>query len=109
MPKRKTKKSKSCPSGRKYASGKKKGRCVPKKVKAGKRKSWCYAKTRDQAIKRLDLYNKRAASLVIARAKRLEKKAEAAATQAVTWGKKTEAGAFWGLGRVSRRRRRHRR
>jgi len=103
--KRKTKARASCPSGRAYASGKKKGRCVPK----GKRHSWCYAKSRDEAIKRLDLYNKRSAQLVVARAKRLEKKAAAAATQAASWGKKTEAEAFWGLGRLGRRRRRRRR
>jgi hypothetical protein len=111
----KTVKKASCASNRAFAGGKKKGRCVPKGgLKATTKKSTraCYAKTRDQAIINLELYDKRKKSIAAARAKKLEKQHDAlVGTQP---GPEAHgeghfpSGPFEGLGRRRRRRSRRR-
>lgn len=106
-------KVKSCPSGKAYAGGKKKGTCVPSKP--GK---WCWAKSRDSAIEQLQLYNKRVASAIHAGAVKKQKKADAIAAEKAA-ELRAEEGAAWtaseydpelsGFGRRRRRRRSRRR
>ena len=101
--KRKTKARKSCPSGRAFASGKKKGRCVPKH----KRRAGCYARTREDGVRKLRTFRKRVAS-----AKRAGKSAQAAVkaadaatyTPSRSWARGKEQGSFWGLGGTRRHR-----
>jgi hypothetical protein len=102
----KTKFRKSCPSKRAYASGKKKGRCVPK----AHRRAGCYARTRADGIRKLRTFRKR-----VEAAKRAGKSAQAAVkaadaatyTPSKSWGRENkEPGAFWGLGGRRRKRRR---
>jgi hypothetical protein len=99
--KKKTKARKSCPSGRAYASGKKKGRCVPKgkarKVTAKKGKRGCWSKTRDLAIQKMDLFKKNALE-------REQKRAAQDQSQA-QWDA-SRRDVLEGLGRSRKRRRR---
>ncbi len=97
---RKTVRKKSCASKRAYKSS---GRCVPKAKKASTKSRGCWAKTRDDAVRGLELYSKRKAAAAHARAIVLERKQREAARRPPETAE--EAMQFQGL--HHRRRRRH--
>ena len=92
---RKTVKKKSCASKRAYKSS---GRCVPKAKKARTKKRGCWARTREDASKKMRTYGKQRKALRTARAVRKAKRGD------FTFVKDHPIPQLFGLGR---RRRRH--
>jgi hypothetical protein len=93
----KTVRAPSCATGRAYAKGKSKGKCVPPKPHKG-----CWAKTKRAAAEQLQIYDRRVASALHMQAKVKERKAAHDAPL-------KNPRQFFGLGGHSRRRRRHHR